>query len=540
MRMPQSSRRRRRRNGKPRPPDERPAAAALRRKGSFQRRPLIVPCGEDRLSALADDLLRLILRRLDTRSALATAALSKRWVDLPRGLDALDFRVSDILPARYHRCVRVHSEASANFYGFVVSFKELCTSIRRYERRAMRAMAASTTNFLNADEVHDRAGEEGPRRVRTLRIEFFATQCGTSSVNRLIARSFDSWGVEDLEVSAKGTYGRREAYSFPHHGLCKDPQKSHLRSLKLAGCHIPPLQGFRTLSSLVLQDLPESTPTAAFVAVFTLCPQLQALHLKSCKFNQGVLAVHAPRSEIRQLVIEHCYGEIKLYTLPMLERMAVLDTIVVCRLSSFPSLRQLNVTQCHGIIKSRMFCFKLDLDLKLYLGGTPGITDLVMRYTEYDRWFKTWSPTLVLPKLKRLLIADVPSSWDVSWPRLLLEAAPCLERLHIHITPWEEERRNHISRQPPQFYHNQLKELVIVGFEGTKRQIYFVNFVMKVSTVLQIVSLYKNGHVQNRGHWDWNMVTQQFQWGNKEKFKILNQIADNVHCSSTAIQIVLG
>ncbi|OEL27827.1 hypothetical protein BAE44_0011153 [Dichanthelium oligosanthes] len=164
---------------------------------------------------------------------------------------------------------------------------------------------------------------------------------------------------------------------------------------------------------------------------------LQALHLKSCML-QGIVAVHAPRSQIKQLIMEHrWFGLIKLYTLPMLESMAVVETNVSYKLSSFPYLTHLNLTIRRGVTKSRFCCFKNDYDLN-----------------------------------QRLLIADVPSSWDVSWPRLLIEAAPCLESLNIHISPWEEDPCDDIAWQAPKSFHNHLKELVIAGFEGRETDLF--------------------------------------------------------------------
>ncbi|OEL16218.1 hypothetical protein BAE44_0022760 [Dichanthelium oligosanthes] len=149
----------------------------------LRRRPLAAR-RDDRISALPDDLLLLILGRLDTRSALGTGSLSRRWARLLRELGAIDMRVGDMLPPRYHRWVHLYNDIRTK--GTFLHYRpralslELVSNIRRYERRAMRAFTSSTESFL-----------EGPCwRVKRLSLEFFIT--GTADcMNRLVAEAID-------------------------------------------------------------------------------------------------------------------------------------------------------------------------------------------------------------------------------------------------------------------------------------------------------------------------------------------------------------
>jgi hypothetical protein len=118
--------------------------------------------GEDLLGALPDDMLHLLLRRLDTRSALATAALSTRWARLPRELPVLEFNVTDVLPESYRRHLHRRLDA-ANRPGNPWPINKLASLdlvLAHYERRGMPLLADSLGGFLDADDA-----AEARRRV---------------------------------------------------------------------------------------------------------------------------------------------------------------------------------------------------------------------------------------------------------------------------------------------------------------------------------------------------------------------------------------
>lgn len=290
------------------------------------------------------------------------------------------------------------------------------------------------------------------RRATRLSLEVFdfdASPC----INQLVVTAVDSWGVTDLEVSAVPTgpiMHPPPVYSFPLRRISRDPGASRLRRLKLRNCLPPPLQGFGSLATLVLQGLPCSTRPAVY-RVVAACPQLQSLHLSSCRSRKFgcPLTLDAPMSRIRELVVDGGYMAVEIRSLPMLESLASNgDAVFLTHPDAAPYLQRVSLEHAIGslqgdelfpAIERRRLRFLIP-SIREFLQNANGITDLVLRFTGPYMWilFLPTSPFAPMPKLRRLLVADVPPSWDASWPRLLVEATPLLETLHVHHHSEEE------------------------------------------------------------------------------------------------------
>ncbi|KAF6989032.1 hypothetical protein CFC21_006428 [Triticum aestivum] len=459
---------------------------------------------EDRLSALSDDLLRLIVSRLeDTRTALSTAVLSRRWAHIPRELPALDLKVSDILPPEYSQTVDLRER---NLPGDTGSLDGL---MAHWELRSTRAFTDSIASFVAADGSSD---GDARRRAKTLRLEFFSAN-DVACIDRLVAAAVGAWGVDDLEIVARPA--------------------SRLRSLTLGNCMLPPLHTYEALTTLVLQDVAASTPVAVYERLFSDCTRLEVLHLKSCGCTEdlGHLVVDAPGSAIRELLVEECaFSEITLHALPMLARLACLGRTVMLRFGSVPSLTHLNLT-----------FWEDDEPLDFLRKAPAATTNLVLRFTGPSRWVVPMHLATPFRGLKRLLVADLPSNWDVSWPRILLFFARSLEVLHIHVAHSDDEPGEDIwwlNIRKKLRRHRHMKELVIIGFAPTPRQKLLVKDALSMCRSLQRLVLLRDGHVRYNGLWEWEMVGQPAcPWSADDTMAVTKLIKS---ASEPLLDVILG
>jgi hypothetical protein len=403
-----------------------------------------------------------------------------------------------------------------------------------WEIRSTKAFTDGITSVLLATDGIAR------RRVRTLRLEFFCKTDG-GFVDRLITAAVGAWGVDDLEVVVKPASSCHHPcdappYCLPH-DLLDEGGRSRLRSLTLGNCTIPPLHTYQALTKLVLQSLDTSTPVAAYERLFNDCTRLEVLHLKSCGCTEELdhLVVDAPGSAIRELLVEDClFSEITLRALPLLARLACLGRTVMLSFGFVPRLTDVNLTFWD--------CYE---PLDFLLGDAPAsTTNLVLRFTAPNRWIFPMHLDTPWTGLKRILVADLPSIWEVLWPRMLLLFAPSLEVLHVHVSRSDEETGEEKwwwLEDVQELRHRHMKELAMLGFRPTTpRQMLLVKDALSVCTSLQRLVLLRDGHVRYNGLWDWEMVRrpEPSPWSADDRMAV-TKLIESAN-SKPLVDVILG
>jgi hypothetical protein len=85
-----------------------------------------------------------------------------------------------------------------------------------------------------------------------------------------------------------------------------------------------------------------------------------------------------------------------------------------------------------------------------------------------------------------------------------------------------------------------MKELVILGFTSTPRQMLFLKYALRACrSSLQRLALLRNGHVEYNGLWDWEMVGQPEspRWSADDRMAVTKLIKST---SKPLVDVILG
>lgn len=465
-------------------------------------------CREDKMSSLPDDMLILIIDKLDAWTATITTILSKRWRDLyTHSHTCYNLMVDDILPPRYHRLKQIVVEAGYEaeknalksdrshasrdqLYSFKYwkwKVRLLTPILQRYERWAMRRYVKRVNAFLLS-----------PNNVQRCSIQKLRFQaCGTSYfTDQWITEAIGRWGVEDLELVIDNSFWR---YDFRLLDGCKNVRLKRLVLSDCYHCFAPNSLTFQRLTSLTLCK--ESSHMPRVDDILANCMQLVDLRLKDCSSRQASFHLFVPNSKLKRLQLDN-YNTVGVYLslVPYLETFACRGQPTILYYGVVPRLRHasLNFLQTgddgEDDSSGSNRTYRLS---KFFLGEPPQLEYLVLQLRGRQMWIELTTIPDQLNHLKKLFIANVPMNWDTFWILHLLAAAPALESLHVHFDDNSEKAgatgSPDVQAEHHQ-HHNHLKELVVIGFDGAAWQTCFVKRVMQASPILECVHLL-DGHV---------------------------------------------
>ncbi|XBH73221.1 hypothetical protein VPH35_100357 [Triticum aestivum] len=472
--------------------------------------------------SLPDEILVMILDKLDARTTITTTVLSKWWLDLPRRSHACyDLSVYDILPPGYHRPKKITVETKARYeavkrtqnltdisdkyerYYAVKDRRErlmwkvhlLTPILQRYERLAMRCYVKRVNAFLLPPDNVQRPS------IQKLRLQTFS-RCG-----------FQQWFT--AAVGRWGQFGFRLLDRF---------QNVRLKRLLLSNIfHYyghPPLI-FERLTTLILCKA--SSCLHLVYDIMRNCLQLADLRLRDCSYIGAPFHVNFTTSRLKNLQVDNCnILKICLTSLPCLETFACRGQPTKLCYGEVPRLRHVSLDFLEIGYKYTGRFFK---------GVPPPVEDLFLQLRGHQMWIEPTGIPSRLNNLKKLFIANVPMNWDTFWIFTLFAAAPYLQSLHVHFDNNSEKPSaagSVLDVQVEQPQHQHLRELVVIGFDGAAWQTGFVKRIMRASRWLGRVHLL-DGHVvedKERELVGLEIVPHRREWHECERLEVLEELTD--------------
>ncbi|KAL6638022.1 hypothetical protein ACP70R_025594 [Stipagrostis hirtigluma subsp. patula] len=501
---------------------------------------------EDRISSLPDEILIMVLDKLDTRTTITTIILSKRWRDLPRRMPTFyDLAVNDMLPPRYHRLKRLNREAKAGYEAeknankltdiyaikalherWMTKIRPLTAIVERYERRAMRRYVKQVNAFLLAPK-----SVRQHRSVQKLRLQMVGrTWNGTT--DEWITAAIAKWGIEDFELVVDDGC------------LCYDLKRLdghrnvRLKQLVLYNCM--PVRAWDCLMvrRLTKLSLGASSYMGLVSDILRNCVELRDFRITSSRYVQAVFRISAPTSKIKNLQVDWCnFGKIYLVSLPCLENFLCRGRPTKLYYGDVPQLKRvsLDYSQTEDNDRDDDTGTNRTYPPSKFFKRIPPLDCLVLQFKGPQMWIEPLVVPSTFSQLKKLFIANVPVNWDTLWILLLLDVAPALESFHVHFDNSSEEQytRGHcagLDAEVQQHQYRRLKELVVAGFEGVGWQTGFVRVIMKRSPWLRRVHLL-DGEVRDDDEelGALQIVPHRREWHECERAEVLDDLRAGFH-----------
>ncbi|CAN6233037.1 unnamed protein product [Urochloa humidicola] len=453
----------------------------------------------DNISALPDDVLLDILGRLltagDARAVARTSTLSRRWRSLPWPeihtvfLDVANFLRSDDNheppPPRQHALLRRRRRRRPVW--------------KQNQHDATAAFTAALARLLAAPATR--------RVVATLRLKFILTRRGyVRRIGELVGAAAAAGAVGDVEVELAAETTTEETERAAGTTTAGERFVQFRRDCPGA---------FRSLTRLTLRDVWFHDDMAELNGLVRGCHALVFLSLASCGVAMGgggggepprrpALSIDAPGSRLRTLLCELCdIGGVELVQAPALAglryRVRGLEDSAAISFGAAPSLQILYVGQYQGEESS----VKLKLTKLLANVGGGQLERLFLSFENGKIWLQPeYSKQLraALRGLKYLTLMNISPGCDLSWATFLLEAAPFLETLDIHICkhicldPRHDEKGDEnasLAWEEPSsdFRHHHLKQLRFKRAFHVEKDLPFARLLMGLAVNLQAVTL---------------------------------------------------
>ncbi|CAL5078616.1 unnamed protein product [Urochloa decumbens] len=392
----------------------------------------------DRISSLPDDILVTILHKLDTKTAISTSLLSRRWKYLWTLLQSVHF--SEVsLPSNYYWLCHgpwqkeyLNANKGNHFIQSLRSFAEI---------------------------------KRGGTTLRKLSLVFSGSAECTDAVNSVIASAVER-SVMDIDVAIVG----HTKYEFPSWLFTGDTCPS-LITLCLNRCKLSvPInfRGFSSLTKLVLVTMHMNLRETQ--VLLRNCTNLQSLHLIDMS---DIRVLQLPKLEELVWHWTPPCGAFKIDT-PALRMLDYCGEILPA--STFQSLPCLQHVSLQYVYGDHPDCHAQKL--RTISTRFPHVKSLHLRF-QVPKFVRLGTPA-IFSKLRVLTLSiNTKPSDDLFWMTMFVVAAPYLVTLQTNVRYLSLESCNGVVWDDSNFEHNSLKEVEMYNFKGRDNEIDFTRLLLR-------------------------------------------------------------